>query len=116
MLYKIAGLALIFISAGVASPIAPQGFSLTGVNRFVTPNGDKRNDAAFFRYDNSQDTSGTIRIYELYGRQVATIVIEPGCISGCTASWDPRGYADGVYIYVLTIDQASRSGVLVVVR
>ncbi len=114
MLHKIAGLALVFLSAGVASPIAPQAFSFTGlVNRFVTPNGDGKNDTAVFQYSNPQDSAGTIRIYELRGRQVATVAIDPGATS---AAWDPRGSADGIYIYVITIDQTATSGVLVVVR
>jgi len=117
MLHKIAGLALILISAGAASPVAPLGFSFTGVNRFVTPNGDNKNDFAVFQYANPTDAGGTIRIYALRGRQVATIAIEPGaCIASCSVSWDPRGYADGVYIYALSIERATRSGVLVVVR
>jgi len=116
MLHKIACLALVLMSAAVASPLAPQGFSFTGVNRFVTPNGDTKNDTAVFRYDNSQDSAGTIRIYELRGRQVATVAIDPGCTANCFVTWDPRGYANGIYIYVLTIDQTSKSGVLVVVR
>lgn len=113
MLHKIAGLALILASAGVASPFAPQGFSFTGVNRFVTPNGDNKNDLAVFQYANPQDAAGTIHIYELRGRQVASVAIEPGT---AFASWDPRGYANGVYIYVISIDKTAKSGVLVVVR
>ncbi len=113
MLHKIAGLALILISAGFAAPIAPQGFSFTSVNRFVTPNGDSKNDTAVFQYANPQDSSGTIRIFELRGRQVATVSIDS---NSTFVAWDPRGYANGVYIYVITIDHTSRSGVLVVVR
>jgi len=113
MLHKITVLALILVSAGVSSPLAPQGFSFTGVNRFVTPNGDNKNDFAVFQYDNPQDAAGTIRIYELRGRQVATVAIEPGTTS---ASWDPRGYANGIYLYVISIDQTAKSGVVVVVR
>jgi hypothetical protein len=113
MLHKIVCLALVLISTGTAAPLAPQGFSFTGVNRFVTPNGDRKNDTAVFQYSNPQDSAGTIRIYELSGRQVASISIETNTTF---ATWDPRGFANGVYIYVVTIDQASRSGVLVVVR
>lgn len=113
MLHKITCLALVLISAAVASPIAPQGFSFTGVNRFVTPNGDGKNDTVVFQYSNPQDAAGTIRIYELRGRQVATVSID---INTTFATWDPRGCANGIYIYVLSIDQTAKSGVLVVVR
>ncbi len=114
MLHKIAGLALVLISAGFASPFAPSGFSFTGPRtRFVTPNGDGKNDLAVFQYSNPQDSAGTIRIYDIRGRQVATVAIEPG---SPFASWDPRGYANGVYIYVVTIDMKATSGIVVVVR
>lgn len=113
MLHKIAWLAVLLIGAGVATPIAPQGFAFTSVNRFVTPNGDRRNDTAVFRYDNPQDSAGNIRVYELRGHLVATIVIEPG---STFATWNPSGYPNGIYIYVITIAQASTSGALVVVR
>jgi hypothetical protein len=112
--HTLAVLALLLMGGASAAPVAPLGFTFTGVvNRFITPNGDGKNDAAVFQYANAQDSAGVIRIYELRGRQVASIAIEPGTTF---ASWDPRGFASGVYIYVVTIEQASRSGVLVVVR
>jgi hypothetical protein len=113
MLHKIGAWAFLLLSAVGAAPVTPQGFSLTGVNRFVTPNGDSKNDSAVFRYANTFDAAGTIRIYELRGRQVATVDIVPGTTF---ATWDPRGYANGVYVYVISIDQSAKSGVLVVVR
>ena len=114
MLHKIVGLALFLISAVVAAPITPQGFTFTGLsNRFVTPNNDGKNDYAFFRYSNPADSAGTIRIFELRGRQVASVAIEPG---SAVATWDPRNYASGVYIYVISIDQTATSGALVVMR
>lgn len=113
MLHKIVGLALLLIGSGVATPIAPQGFAFAGVNRFVTPNGDRKNDTAVFQYANPQDAAGTIRVYEVRGHLVSTISIEPGSTS---AVWNPTGLANGIYIYVITIDRASTSGVLVVVR
>ena len=117
MLHKIAGLALVLLGAGVASPIVPQSFSFTGLlNRFVTPNGDGKNDNAVFLYDNPSDSMGSINIYELRGHKVATVSIEPGCTSGCTTTWSPQSSANGIYIYVVTIDQTSKYGVLVVVR
>jgi hypothetical protein len=110
----LAALTLLLAGAAAASSPAPQGFSFTGpVTRFVTPNGDGKNDEAVFRYDNPRDSAGSVRLYELSGRQVATVAIEPNSSS---ASWNPRGYAGGVYIYVVTIDQKAISGTVVVVR
>ncbi len=109
--------ALLLIGAFLAPPLQAQGFAFTGLlNRFVTPNGDGKNDAAVFQYLNPTDSAGTIRIFELRGRQVAAVSIDPGCVANCFAAWDPRGYANGIYIYVITVDQTSKSGVLVVVR
>lgn len=116
MRHKLIALALVLASVSGAATFAPQGFAFTGVHRFVTPNGDRKNDTADFRYENPQDSAGTIRIFELRGRLTATVPIVPGCTTGCSVSWDPRGAADGIYIYVLTIDQTSKSGVVVVVR
>jgi hypothetical protein len=114
---KIIGLALLLAGAFFAPPLLAQGFAFTGLlNRFVTPNGDGKNDAAVFQYSNQTDSAGTIRIYELRGRQVGSVSIESGCVANCSAAWDPRGQPNGVYIYVFSIDQTSKSGVLVVVR
>ncbi len=115
MVHKIAVLALVLlISAGIVESSTPQSFSLIGlVNRFVTPNGDGKNDMAVFKYINSNDSAGSIRIYELRGRQVATVAIEPGT---SFAAWDPQSYANGVYVYVVAVDQMVKSGLLVVVR
>jgi hypothetical protein len=114
---KIIGLALLLMSVFFAPPLQAQGFVFTGLlNRFVTPNGDGKNDTAVFQYLNPTDSAGTIRIFELRGRQIASVAIESGCVVNCTAAWDPRGQPNGVYIYVITIDQTSKSGVLVVVR
>lgn len=107
--------ALVLIAcASAAAPVAPQGFSFTGVvNRLVTPNGDGKNDSAVFQYSNPQDSSGSVRIYDLRGRQVAVVAIEPG---STFAVWNPRGFANGVYVYVITIDRTAKSGALMVVR
>lgn len=86
-------------------------------NRVVTPNGDGRNDTAHFTFTNPRDAAGTLRIFDRLGRELHSASINPG---GTTASWDGRAsgvtVATGVYIYVLTVDQTTRSGSLLVVR
>lgn len=116
MLKLIAGLALLLASGSSAATFSPLGFALSGVNRFVTPNNDGKNDEAFFRYNNTQGVAGTIRVFELKGRHVATVDMDPLCISPCTVSWNPKGFTSGVYIYTITIGASVLSGSLVVVK
>jgi len=114
MPHKTLGVAILLLGAFFVPPLQAAGFAFAGLlNRFVTPNGDGKNDAAVFQYLNPTDSAGTIRIFELRGRQVASVPIESGTSS---AAWDPRGYANGIYIFVVSIDKTSKSGVLVVVR
>ena len=119
MLHKIAGLALVFLSAGVAAPIAPQGFSFTGlVNRFVTPNGDGKNDNVVFVFDNPRDAAVRGRILDLRGRVVASDLL-PGPVQN-SLQWDGtssgRGVPGGVYIYQLEGEGRSFTGTIVILK
>ena len=114
MSVKFVGLALTFLAAATAAPLAPRGFPFTGLSsRFVTPNGDGKNDRAVFRYSNPRDSGGMVRIFDVHGRQVERLDIAPGSTS---AEWDPRGVSSGVYLFVVTVDNVNNSGALVVVR
>lgn len=102
----------------VAAPFPVKGFSFMGVsNRIITPNGDHRNDEAVFRFSNPRDAAGTLRIYDRGGHEAAFIEIPAGALS---ASWDGRrggqAAASGVYLYVLTVEEKTVSGTVVVVR
>ena len=108
----------LFSAASVAAPFSVKGFSFTGVsNRIITPNGDHRNDEAVFRFNNPRDAAGTLRIYDRLGHETASVDIPAGATS---ASWDGRrggqAVASGVYIYVLTVEETSVSGTVVVIR
>lgn len=108
----------LFFGLGAAAPFPALGFSFTGVsNRIITPNGDHRNDEAVFRFTNPRDASGTLRIYDRLGHEAASIDIPAGAVS---AAWDGRsgGQAapSGVYVYVLTVEETTVSGTVVVIR
>ena len=113
-------LVLMSLLAGLsgAAEIGVRGFSFTGVkNRLITPNGDGLHEKAFFTFANSQDSAGSLKIYDARGHQVASIDIPSGATS---ASWDARAggqmVASGIYIYVLSVEQVRVSGALAVVR
>lgn len=108
----------LFFGLSAAAPFSAQGFSFTGVsNRIITPNGDHRNDEAVFRFSNPRDAAGTLRIYDRLGHEAASVDIPAGATS---ASWDGRSggqaAASGVYVYVLTVEETSVSGTVVVIR
>lgn len=114
MSLKIASLALTFLATATAAPFSPRAFTYGGLtSRFVTPNGDGKNDRAVFQFQNPGDLGGTVRIYDTHGRLVHKIEIMVGNTS---VEWDPRGVASGIYFYVVSVDEQANSGSLVVLR
>lgn len=116
--------ALIFLAAacaaGLSAGTGPRvaGFSFGGVsNRFITPNGDGKNDDVAFHYSNPRDSAGTVKIYDLRGHLVTTLALNPGPTS---VVWDARAAGQvvpsGMYIYVIEIEDVVASGSVVVVR
>lgn len=112
---------LVFLAAFAAAAFpgaAPAAFDFTGpTNRIVTPNGDGRNDTVSFRFLNPRDTAGTIRIYDLRGRQVKSLPIDVGDDSKVwDARADGRVVDGGVYVYVLSVESRTYSGAMLVIR
>lgn len=107
------------VCAAAAVPgMAALGFDFTGTtNRIITPNGDTFNDSVTFRFANPRDSSGSIRLYDLRGRELRSLPISVG---DTFSTWDARVNGrivdSGVYIYVLTIEQRTYSGAVLVVR
>jgi hypothetical protein len=119
------GVLLAGLSASAA--VRVQGFSFNGVtNRFITPNGDGKNDYVFFSFSNPFDSAGTVKIYNLRGRLVTTVPINAGsgvltCPTGVGCPvWDGRAngqvVSGGVYIYVVAVESVVASGAVVVIR
>ena len=109
--------------------VSVAAFSFGGVsNRFITPNGDGRNDNVAFSFANPADSSGSVKIYDLRGHLLTTIPINSGgsltCPSGTGNTgcpmWDGRvngaAVSSGVYIYVVAVESVVASGALVVIR
>ncbi|MBI4061787.1 MAG: hypothetical protein HY403_10180, partial [Elusimicrobia bacterium] len=79
-------------------------FNLAGLsNRFVTPNGDGKNDSVVFTFDNPRDAHVRGRILDLRGRVVVSDLL-PGPVQN-SLLWDGtsngRSVPGGVYIYQL---------------
>ncbi len=96
-------------------------FSMAGVsNRFVTPNGDGKNDNVVFTFDNPNNASVSSKILDMRGRVVAGS-LPPGS-NNPTGSlmWDGtsggRSVPSGVYIYQIQAEGHSYSGTLVVLK
>ena len=110
---------LLTLAAGAfAAGFKTTAFSFTGVtNRFVTPNGDGKNDTATFQFSNPRDSGGTLRIYDVRGHRVAEVSIEATTAAASSVSWAPGStMPSGVYIYVITIEEQVVTGAVVVVR
>lgn len=94
-------------------------FDQAGVsNRFVTPNGDGRNDAVVFSYDNPKDVSVRARILDRKGR-----VIVPELPQGPVTNsrvWDGRAggayVPGGVYLYQIEGEGRVFSGTIVILK
>ena len=114
------GAVLLALTAGAATTggIGVQGFSFSGVtNRYITPNGDGKNDTVSFQFSNPRDAAGSVRIYDVRGHVVASLAVSGGMQS---VTWDPRGggqaAAAGLYIYVIQVEETVTTGVVVVIK
>ena len=118
----LAAILLTGLSSGAV--VRVQGFAFTGVsNRFITPNGDGRNDNVIFTFSNPTDASVTGKIYDLRGRLIVSD-LPPGPTSppvgSGTLMWDGkaggRAVPSGVYIYEIRSAGHAFSGAVVVIR
>jgi hypothetical protein len=94
-------------------------FNVGGVsNRFITPNGDGKNDDVVFTFDNPRDSAVTGKIFDLRGRVVVPS-LPPGPVSN-SLTWDGtaggRSVSGGVYIYQIQAEGQTFSGTLVIIK
>lgn len=129
--------------AALARGQAAAGFAFRGaLARFITPNGDGKNDVAILCLENPRDSAVGGTVYDLRGQTVSgmvyvkdTTAAPPGTLPGnCKAkfgqtlspaqfdvlTWDGRsgGRAapSGAYIYQVQSEEATITGLLVVAR
>ena len=99
------------------------------LRRVITPNGDQKNSAAVFCFDNPMQSGVSGSIYTMLGAHVAEFGPEQRGASGCPAAafgatnfltWDGRAdgtaVRGGVYIYQIRAEGQNFTGALVVVR
>ena len=94
-------------------------FNTAGVsNRFVTPNGDGKNDTVVFTFDNPHDAAVHGRILDLKGRVVVSNMA-PGPVQN-SLQWDGTangaGVPGGVYIYQLEGEGNVFTGTIVILK
>lgn len=85
-------------------------------NRFLTPNGDGRNDNVVFRFDNPRDARITGKIFDLKGRLVTTVPRKTQFTLEWDGTADGRAVTSGVYVYQIEGDGKRFNGTLVVIR
>lgn len=94
-------------------------FDLSGIsNRFITPNGDGLNDTVVFTFNNPQASAVTGQIFDMRGRQVATM--NPGPVGGNSLIWDAKANGrvvpGGTYIYRIQAEGKTFSGTVFVIK
>jgi gliding motility-associated-like protein len=94
-------------------------FNAAGVsNRFITPNGDGKNDNIVFTFDNPTDALVTGKIFDRQGRVVAGS-LPAGPISN-SLIWDGsaggRSAPGGVYIYQISAEGKTYTGTVVIIK
>ncbi len=116
----------VLICLTVAIPAAAQSgsVSVTGIsNRFIAPNGKNLN--AVVRVSNPQCSDVTGKIYDIQGRFVADMTLDPlylcSSVSPQHLTWDGKGakgqiVRTGAYVFVISAEGFSYRGVLVVIR
>jgi hypothetical protein len=97
--------------------------------RILTPNGDRRNDIAFFEFNNPDELPITGTVYDLSGARVADLQTSP-LLTGITNTdptitdllvWDGKSsdgqtVAGGIYIYQILFQGKTATGTVIVAR
>ena len=74
------------------------------------------NPATEIRYQMSEVSHVTLKVFDILGREVATLVNEQKSPGTYTVQWDATGNASGVYIYRLTAGSYSSTRKLLLLR
>ena len=95
-------------------------FNMAGVsNRYLTPNGDHKNDNVVFTFDNPNDAAVVGKIFDLKGRLIVPSLPQ-GPNAGNSLMWDGtaggRSVPGGVYIYQIQGEGQTFAGTLVIIK
>ncbi len=99
-------------STGVAGQISP--IPQYTVLRQNYPN--PFNPATVIGYELSGSGFVSLKVYDLLGREVETLVNEPKAAGAYTATWNAARYASGVYFYRLTTGSFVQTRSLLLIR
>jgi hypothetical protein len=91
----------------------PAGLS----NKMISPNGDGKNDAVVFTFDNPRGSEVTGRVLNMKGTVVATMTQGP---IGSSLMWDGssggRAVPGGIYIYQIQAEGKTFSGTVLIIK
>ncbi len=110
---------LVWLALAISATVFPKSVSVTQIaNRFITPNGDSKNENAVIFLSNPQYSDVTGKIYDVQGKFIADMAFD-SIVQKLT--WDGRnsnGQAarSGVYVFVIQAEGSAYRGLLVVVR
>ncbi|MFA6004357.1 MAG: gliding motility-associated C-terminal domain-containing protein [Elusimicrobiota bacterium] len=111
---------LVWLALLLSAALMPKGFSFSGVsNRFITPNGDSKNDTAVFNFENPQYASVSGKVFDMQGKKVADMTA--GNPSWSQLVWNAKSSAGepvsaGAYVFVIEAEGGVFRGVVVVIR
>jgi hypothetical protein len=74
------------------------------------------NPSTTVRFSIPQRSHVTLKVFDVLGREVATLVDEVRQAGAYTVTWEATGRASGLYLYRMVAGSWSRSGKMVVVR
>lgn len=86
---------------GQPPPTLPEHFSLA--QNFPNP----FNPSTVIRYSLPVRSSVSLKVYDILGREIATLVEEQQPAGRYETTWDASGFASGVYLYRLTTDHST---------
>jgi hypothetical protein len=103
----------------VAERVTDFNFNAAGLsNRMITPNGDGKNDAVEFKYDNPRASAVSGKVLDTKGSFVASMTQCPD-VADCLR-WDAasggRVVPGGVYIYNIEAEGRTFTGTVVVIK
>jgi gliding motility-associated-like protein len=110
------------IAFSLSGVLLADGFSFLGTsNRFITPNGDGKNDNIAFNFYNPAYSEVQGYIYDLKGRLVANTMPPNTTDINGQLLWNGKSnngttVNTGVYVYLITCESSVYRGVVVVIR